>query len=52
MVKGKGYEESVITEQIDKTRKQDRVTLQDKANGKHYQNGDGRVPFIITTIQP
>ena len=34
----RGYEESVITEQTDKTRKQDRVTLLDKANGKHDNN--------------
>ena len=50
-LKARGYEESLITEQIDKARKQDRVTLLDKANGKQDHNGNGRVP-LVTTYHP
>ena len=47
-LKARGYEESLITEQIDKARRQDRVTLLDKANGKHEHSGNGRVLFVTT----
>ena len=45
-LKARGYEESLITEQIDKVRRQDRVTLLDKANGKHEHNGNGWASFV------
>ena len=49
--KGRGYEEPLVTDQIDKARKQDRVALLEKANLKQDHNGGGRV-LLVTTYHP
>ena len=48
-LKDRGYEESLVDEQIDKARKLDRATLLDNSGSKTKDQGRGeRVPFVLT----